>query len=530
MAKRLTDKERKQVIADYVATKNACEAARRNGVSEHTVRRLVKQDSEMAKKLGQKNEENTAEIIDALSEQSAKVVAFCEKSLDRLLEVVPQAKSVRDIATAVGIMIDKYTGLPKKQEETTYLEMPARVLAPSFAAVFLAIVDELYTEYELAGGRGSTKSSFVSLVIVWLIRNNPEFHALCVRKVGNTLRDSVYAQILWAISILGLEDEFNCTVSPLEITLKATGQKIYFRGTDDPVKLKSVTPTFGNIAVLWYEELDQFAGDEEVRNIRQSVIRGGDKAFVFKTYNPPKTVNNWVMKAQELPKPGRLLHKSTYLDVPVKWLGRPFLDEAEFVKSTSPEAYEHEYMGVSNGNGGRVFENVVLRKITDDELKQFDRLYRGVDWGFYPDPWAFNQMHYDAARRTLYIFGELTMYKASNRKTADALFEYGVTGSMLITADSAEIKSVQDYKDYGLFCKQAIKGPGSVEYSMKWLQSLTQIVIDPELCPDTAGEFVDYEYERTKDGEIISGYPDANNHHIDAVRYAMETVWKRRGQ
>ncbi len=530
MAGKLTDKQRKKIIADYVDTGNYSEAARRNGVSRNTVKTIVLREKDTAEKCHQKKEQNTAEILEALAEQTPKVVEFCEASLDRLLEVLPQAKNVRDIATAVGIMIDKYTGIAPKRNESGPYDLPARVIAPAFASVFMAVVDELYTEYELAGGRGSTKSSFVSLVIVWLLKNNPDFHALCVRKVGNTLRDSVFAQILWAITILGLDAEFDSTVSPMEITLTATGQKIFFRGADDPKKLKSVTPPFGYIGVLWFEELDQFAGEEEVRNIRQSVIRGGEKAFVFKTYNPPKTANNWVNRAQQLPKAGRLLHKSTYLDVPAKWLGQPFIDEAEFVKQVNPAAYEHEYLGVANGSGGMVFENVQLRVITKEERSRFDRIYDGVDWGYFPDPWVWNRVHFDTARRVLYIFRELTRYKAGNRATADALLEAGVTGNDMITADSAEPKSVQDYKNYGLLCRGAEKGPGSVDYSMKWLQSLSAIIIDPETCPDTAKEFTEYEYERTRDGEIISGYPDANNHHIDAVRYAMEQVWKRRGQ
>lgn len=527
---KLTDKQKKQIVADYVDVGSYRAAARKNNVSPNTVKRLVGEDKETAQKCAQKKDQNTVEILEALGDQTPKVIAFCEASLDRLLEVLPYAKNVRDIATAVGIMIDKYTGIAPKHAEGGPFELPARVIAPPFAAVFMAVVDELYTEYELAGGRGSTKSSFVSLVIVWLMKNNPEFHALCVRKVGNTLRDSVFAQILWAISILGLDADFDSTVSPMEITLTATGQKIYFRGADDPKKLKSVTPPFGYIAVLWFEELDQFAGEEEVRNIKQSVIRGGEKAFVFKSYNPPKTVNNWVNKAQQLPKPGRLLHKSTYKDVPAKWLGQPFIDEAEFVKATSPAAYEHEYLGVPNGTGGLVFENVVLRAIEPEELDHFDRIYDGVDWGYFPDPWAYNRVHFDAARRVLYIYRELTRYKAGNRETADALLEAGVTEDDRITADSAEPKSVQDYKNYGLLCYGAEKGPGSVDYSMKWLQSLAQIVIDPEACPDTAREFTEYEYERTKDGDIVSGYPDRDNHHIDAVRYATEPIWKRRGQ
>ena len=106
----------------------------------------------------------------------------------------------------------------------------------------------------------------------------------------------------------------------------------------------------------------------------------------------------------------------------------------------------------------------------------------------------------------------------------------GLTGTDYIIADSAEPKSVGDYRAFGLSCRAAQKGPGSVEAGMKWLQSLAGIVIDPQQCPDTAREFSEYEYERDpRSGEVLPGYPDLNNHHIDAVRYATELIWKRRG-
>ena len=182
-------------------------------------------------------------------------------------------------------------------------------------------------------------------------------------------------------------------------------------------------------------------------------------------------------------------------------------------------------------NVGRVMTpTLAMVVMRDAEIAAFDRIYNGVDWGFYPDPWAFNRMHYDAARRTLYIFGELTRHRTGNAETARLLRQYGVQDTDLITADSAEPKSVADYRSYGLFCRGAVKGPGSVDYSMKWLQALVRIVIDPVRCPDTAKEFTAYEYDRNKAGEVISGYPDRDNHHIDAVRYGTEPIWKRRGQ
>ncbi len=411
-----------------------------------------------------------------------------------------------------------------------YTGVPSNMVAPVFAPVVFDIQEHRHTEYVFPGGRGSTKSSFISLQIIDLIMNNDQMHAVVMRQVADTLRGSVYQQILWAIEALDLTDEFHATVSPMEITRKSTGQKIYFRGADDPGKVKSIKVPFGYIGILWLEELDQFTGPESVRKIEQSVIRGGDVAYIFKSFNPPKTASNWANKYIRIPKETRLVTESTYLDVPAKWLGKPFLDEAEFLKETNPEAYENEYLGVANGSGGSVFSNVVIRAITDEEIKQFDRLYNGVDWGWYPDPYHFTRCHYDAARLKLYIFTEYRCNKQSNRQTADKLLELGITGNDLITCDSAEEKSVGDYKAYGLLARGALKGPGSVEYSMKWLQSLVEIVIDNVRCPKTAEEFLEYEYERDKEGNVISGYPDKNNHGIDAVRYATNPIWKKKGQ
>ena len=406
----------------------------------------------------------------------------------------------------------------------------SEVLSPAFKDVHQAVKDGSYDQFVLKGGRGSAKSSFVSVEVVYQLIQHPDVHAVVMRKVGNTLRTTVYAQYVWAITALGLASKFKMTISPMELVYKKTGQKIMFFGADDPGKIKSIKTPFGYIGILHFEELDQFDGAEEVRNIEQSTMRGGDYMLEFKSFNPPKTKNNWANQYCLIDKPGQMVHHSTYLTTPREWLGERFWDDAEHLKAINPSAYEHEYMGVANGTGGMVFDNLKVEKIDDDLLETFDRIYNGLDWGYYPDPWAFNQMHYDAARRTLYIFGELTRYKAGNKDTADDLFEYGLTEEDKITADSAEPKSIADYRNYGLYCRGAAKGPGSVEYSMKWLQSLNAIVIDPVRCPDTAREFQMYEYDRNKNGEVISGDPDRDNHHIDAVRYGTEPIWKRRGQ
>ena len=402
-------------------------------------------------------------------------------------------------------------------------------LSPSFYDFADDVGQHLHTHYDLAGGRGSMKSSTVSLLVPTLIVANPNMHALVLRKVGNTLRDSVYAQYIWGIAELGMAAYWDAKVSPMELVFRPTGQKIMFRGADDPMKIKSIKVPVGYIGITHFEEKDQFAGRAEIRTILQSTMRGGSLFWNFESYNPPISRDNWANLDSEEQRQDRLCHRSTYLEAPPEWLGDQFLAEAEYLKETNERAYQHEYLGIPVGTGSDVFENVTVREIPDEELKAFDRIYNGVDWGYFPDPWAFNRVHFDTARRTLYIFDELTANKMGNKETADLLLEHGLTREDRITADSAEPKSVADYNKYGLKCFGAVKGAGSVERSMQWLQGLNEIVIDPVRCPETKREFISYEYMHTKDGEIMSGYPDHDNHHIDAVRYATEHLWQKVG-
>lgn len=371
------------------------------------------------------------------------------------------------------------------------------------------------------------KSSCVSLLVPLLVVANPNTHAVVLRKVANTIRDSVYAQYLWAIGELGMAAYWEAKVSPMELIYKPTGQKIMFRGADDPMKIKSIKVPFGYIAITHFEEKDQFAGRGEIRTILQSTMRGGSVFWNFESYNPPISRDNWANKDSLEERPDRLCHKSTYLQAPVEWLGEQFIAEAEHLKATDERAYEHEYLGVPVGTGGNVFENIELRDISDKEIAQFDRIFQGADWGWFPDPFAFIRIHYDRARETLYIVDEIYGNKLTNEESAKRIKDKGYTDAY-VTCDSAEPKSIADYRASGVPAKEAIKGPGSVDYGMKWLQR-RKIVIDRRRTPNAYREFVGYEYERNKDGEIISGYPDENNHLIDAARYAMERVYNRYG-
>lgn len=371
------------------------------------------------------------------------------------------------------------------------------------------------------------KSSTVSIIVPLLLVGNPGTHALVLRKVANTIRDSVYAQYIWAIGELGMAAYWEAKVSPMELIYKPTGQKIMFRGADDPMKIKSIKVPFGYIAVTHFEEKDQFAGRAEIRNILQSTMRGGSVFWNFESYNPPISRDNWANKDSLEERADRLCHKSTYLQAPPEWLGEQFLAEAEHLKETDERAYQHEYLGIPVGTGGNVFENLELREITDEEMSHFDQIYQGVDYGWFPDPFAFIRLHYDRARETIYLMDEIYQNKLTNEASGNIIIQRGYKDAY-ITCDSAEPKSVADYRAMGLPAKAAVKGPGSVDYGMKWLQR-RKIVIDRKRTPNAYNEFVNYEYDRNKDGDIISGYPDANNHLIDATRYALEPVSRRMG-
>lgn len=401
----------------------------------------------------------------------------------------------------------------------------SNIIAPHFWDLHQDIKRHAHTYYWLEGGRGSTKSSDVSVEIPQLIIKNPECHAVVLRKIGNTIKNSVYPQMQWGIDALGLTDKFRFKTSPHEITYKKTGQKILFFGVDDPQKIKSIKLPFGYVGICWIEELDQFSGMEEIRNLNQSLLRGGPVFWEFCSFNPPKSQNNWVNEEKLFDDPDRLVHHSTYLGVPREWLGERFFEDAEKLKARNETAYRHEYLGEVTGTGGAVFENVEDMAMSNELVGNFDRLYYGLDFGFAVDPLAYVAMYYDAKREDLYIFDELYRQKMTNSQAAKAI-KLRINGGRIL-ADAAEPKSIAEMSDYGLRISGARKGPDSIDFGMRWLQNRAHIYIDKRRCPNTYKEFVTYEYDRNKDGQFVSAYPDANNHSIDAVRYGLSEIMNR---
>ena len=402
------------------------------------------------------------------------------------------------------------------------------LIAPSFYNLHWDIAEHKHTHYKLPGGRGSTKSSDVSIEIILGMMQDPQANAIAMRKVGRFLEESVFEQLIWAIEMLGVPDKWKIRYSPLGLTYIPFGNRIIFRGADDPQKIKSVKLANGYFKYIWFEERAEFDGPEEERTILQSLMRGGSEYFVFYSWNPPKSINNWVNQDVLIEREDTLIYPTDYRTVPREWLGEQFFIEAEHLKKVKPKAYEHEYLGIATGTGGAVFENVTVRKITPEEIARFDRIRHGLDFGYGADPLAYIKMHYDKTRKRLFLFGEIYKVRLGNTKAAQEIRKLNPL-NRVITADSEEPRAIAALNELGLRVIGAKKGPGSVDYGMEFLaDELEEIIIDPELCPNAAREFTGYELEMDKNGNFKGSYPDKDNHTIDAVRYGMESEMTRR--
>lgn len=396
------------------------------------------------------------------------------------------------------------------------------LIAPSFYALHWELRDERFREFLLAGGRGSTKSTFASVEIAIGLLEDPDAHAIVYRKVGETLRDTVFNQMLWSLDRLGLTPHIRVRTSPHEITFRQTGQRILFKGADDPNKSKGLKLARGYYKYLWFEELPEFSGMEDIQTIRRSVVRGTMKrAITLYSYNPPKSANSWVNMESLIAQPGRRVHQSDYRSVPEDWLGPDFLADAETLRVTNERAWRHVYLGEITGTGGQVFDNVVVREITPDERGLFDRFLNGGDFGFAQDPDAVLRMHYDRRSRTLYLLEEIYGLKMN----VDVLSKKVRTmiGSEYVTYENADPRMINELQRRNIHVLPAKKGPGSVEHGMRWLQELGGIIIDPVRCPNAAREFTGYEYKQDRFGNFLSEYPDKDNHTIDAARYGCES-------
>ena len=424
----------------------------------------------------------------------------------------------------------------------------AELFAPVYNRAFKSIMNHTHERWTFDGGRASCKSSFISLCVVILIVLFPNYNAVIVRRFSKSMRYSVFEQIVWAINKLHLKRSKGKTqgfkiprsrTAALPITyIRRNGkeQQILFVGLDDPEKSKSMKISTGYIAILWVEEKTE-VDPADLQNLKISALRGGDVFYMFESYNPPSATRHWCNAEARIDDPRRMLIHTTYKDIPPEWLGDMILHDIELTKKNNKRAYENIYLGKATGTGRTVFENVRLEEITDDTIKSWNgETLQGIDWGYFPDPYAYGSMFYDPTEQTLYIWDELYLYKHGNWEAFEATREHMEKHGMSIfddrqTADSAEPKSVADFHKWGGDTRGAIKGKGSRDAGFKWLQGLRAIVIDPKRAPHAADEFTLYEHEiDRRTGEMLSGYPEGQpDHFIALTRYATEREWRHAG-
>ena len=402
------------------------------------------------------------------------------------------------------------------------------LLTPRFYPLYSAWKSNKYTRLVCKGGRGSAKSTNIALILVVDLMQYP-INTICFRKVGETLRKSVYEQIKWAIKFLGVEEYFEYKLSPLEIIYKERGNKFIFMGVDDPQKSKSIKEAQFPVARYWFEELAEFKNEDEVETVLNSIFRGKlENGLIYKgffSYNPPKMKHNWVNKKYNYSfiENNVYVHHSTYLENP--HISEEFIKEAEAVKVKDETKYRLVYMGEPIGNGLVPFPNLEIREIEATEIAGLEKFRNGVDWGYGVDPLAFVRWGYDKKKGIIYALDEYYGVGLKNRNLANYILSKGY--DELVMCDSAEPKSIDELKEYDISAWGAKKGAGSVEYGEKWLSDLEAIVIDPKRTPNISREFEMIDYDTDREGNPLPRLCDSNNHTIDATRYAFSNDMKK---
>lgn len=404
------------------------------------------------------------------------------------------------------------------------------LLKPHIAENYIPLYEDLkankHTHYWLYGGRGSLKSStsflYVAYMLTKLTLAGHVVHCVAMRKIKETIKDSIFANFEWAFSVLGLSKYWTSTSNPMKFKFK--NSTILFRGCKDKKdyeKIKSIKFKKGKIRFAIFEELTEFNGWDEILTILQSLFRGTDEAQAFYMYNPPPSKSNWVNTESRANKSNVYYHYSTYLEAPKEWLGKIFIDEAERLKEQNKRLYDHMYLGEQVGEGLEIYPNATLRSISNDELETFDSISRGIDFGFAADASHYIECYYDLRRSTLYIFNEVFGHGMTNQILYDRIKP--LADNFLIFGDCAEPRTINELRLLGLNIRGAKKGKDSKAHGIKWLGDLKEIVIDKKKCPNVANQFVTYEFKKDLQGNVIQDYPK-EPHGSAATRYALNNI------
>ncbi len=369
------------------------------------------------------------------------------------------------------------------------------------------------------GSRASKKSKTTALFYIWGLMRYKQANLLVVRKTYRTLKDSCYTELKWAIKRLGVEAWFDCKESPLEITYKPTGQKIYFRGLDDPLKVTSVTVDTGVLCWLWIEEAYEIMNEDDF-NILDESIRGEVPEGLFKqitmTFNPWNE-HHWIKKRFfDVESPDILALTTNYMCN--EWLDKADLKVFEDMKARNPRRYQVAGLGAWGIVDGLVYENWNERAFTLDEIRNCKSAF-GLDFGYTNDPSAFFVGFLDLDNKKLYVWDEFYEKGLSNKKISAKVESMGYRKEH-ITADSAEPKSIDELNTLGLHVKGAKKGKDSIKNGIQWIQDL-EIIIHPR-CINFLTEISNYTWDKDKFGQKLNVPIDDFNHLMDAMRYALE--------
>lgn len=391
----------------------------------------------------------------------------------------------------------------------------------------------IYSEY---GGRDSAKSSTMYLYSIKTVINDG--NVIFIRRYYKSIEGSCYRGVIKWINKLGLKNQFIIRRSPFRIICKKTGYTIEFGGLDSPDKINSTESLDGYYTLCVFEETQEIETKLKTDRVIQTFNRGEGSEFFRAVYifNPPPNKYHWTNTELRKNIEGyQLALKVNYYNIPKAWVGKKALEDIHRLKEINPKLYRYAYLGEPISAEDTVFENVELRKITDEQIndwfKEDEYLFCGLDFGYKPDVNAAVFMKYDPDTRFLYIFREFYKGVLNNKQISDGLETAGFSKDYLIVADNDE-KDIADLQSMNWRIQSAVKGPGSVEAGFKWLQGLHKIIVDERRCPNTARELLEYHYCFDKSGTIRHGYKDTDNqadHAIAAIRYGMEPYWRRAG-
>lgn len=386
------------------------------------------------------------------------------------------------------------------------------------------------------GSRRSKKSKTMALWSIYNLMKYKDSNLLVVRKTYRTLKDSCFTELKWAIRRLGVEHLWNVKESPLEMTYIPTGQKIYFRGLDDPLKITSISVEIGVLCWMWIEEAYEITNEDDFDTLAESML-GDCLPGLFKqitlTFNP-WSEKTWIKKRFfDCPPSDNVLAMTTTYECN-EWLSLEDLEIFEEMKENNPRRYRVAGLGEWGIVDGLVYENwkehdfILMTKAEYDKLEEkpdnvmfSDNLKSGfgLDYGYTNDPTAAFIGFIDLDDKKIYVWDELYQKGLSNKRIYEELLEMGYSKDRF-TGDSAEPKSNDELKGYGLRIQGAKKGKDSIINGIQWIQDC-EIIIHPR-CINFLTEISNYTWDKDKFGNKLNKPIDDFNHLMDAMRYGLE--------